>query len=581
MWNHPVTPSVASTASSNNDIASTFSNELDFGASVDIQDEMCRTLKSECDEIDRSASIAQTAVKNEERTLYQLSKDYGCAKNEMASLRRDGGDILDEETMTDDIRRGFKEQFETEVVPHVTASNNDSGADDAALVSEDEGGNNEEHHGTKRVYAHGKFLVRKNSELRAKKASMVATAQEIKSGFKNIQAVDDEAAKILQMIETRGLDAAKGQGERTIAQLQREVEVENQRNRGVKEAIQAARANSGVNAQTIAEKAKLQMTLRSEHLSKEAELTARNDMAQQEVSLVQAEQKKLAEELALLSGQLDFFTQNVAEYETKQKRSDEIKAEMEGAKSDIVDLISKKAIVAKNLEESSSELKEVEKSYDGAKEAYDTIMSGKDEKEKERGEATKTAEARRADAMKKKEILAGSIAKFQEETANQEGQGKDTLSGAEARLVALSKTLKTREEQLEKKRAASDRLKEESASTMADKAAQAKEMREMTSKFEAASKAEIDRLAVLKKERIESRVEHVEKRRSDLNLIEDCQRADIKNIRKKLGVLEEVNKIKDSIKESKIVLDKDGNDRFIMPNVKEIDFGDGFDFDDL
>jgi len=581
MWNHPVTPSVASTASSNNDIASTFSNELDFGASVDIQDEMCRTLKSECDEIDRSASIAQTAVKNEERTLYQLSKDYGCAKNEMASLRRDGGDILDEETMTDDIRRGFKEQFETEVVPHVTASNNDSGADDAALVSEDEGGNNEEHHGTKRVYAHGKFLARKNSELRAKKASMVATAQEIKSGFKNIQAVDDEAAKILQMIETRGLDAAKGQGERTIAQLQREVEVENQRNRGVKEAIQAARANSGVNAQTIAEKAKLQMTLRSEHLSKEAELTARNDMAQQEVSLVQAEQKKLAEELALLSGQLDFFTQNVAEYETKQKRSDEIKAEMEGAKSDIVDLISKKAIVAKNLEESSSKLKEVEKSYDGAKEAYDTIMSGKDEKEKERGEATKTAEARRADAMKKKEILAGSIAKFQEETANQEGQGKDTLSGAEARLVALSKTLKTREEQLEKKRAASDRLKEESASTMADKAAQAKEMREMTSKFEAASKAEIDRLAVLKKERIESRVEHVEKRRSDLNLIEDCQRADIKNIRKKLGVLEEVNKIKDSIKESKIVLDKDGNDRFIMPNVKEIDFGDGFDFDDL
>lgn len=323
------------------------------------------------------------------------------------------------------------------------------------------------------------------------------------------------------------------------------------------------------------------MTLRSEHLSKEAELTARNDAAQQEVSLVQAEQKKLAEELALLSGQLDFFTQNVAEYEAKQKRSDEIKAEMEGVKSDVVELISKKAIVAKNLEESSFELKEVEKSYDGAKEAYDTIMSQKDEKEKKRGEATKTAEARRADAMKEKEILAGKIAKFQEETANQEGQGKDALSGAEARLVALSKTLKNREEQLEKKRATSDKLREESASTLAVKAAQEKEMREMTSKFEAASKAEIDRLAVLKKERIESRVEHVEKRRSDLNLIEDCQRADIKNIRKKLAMLEEVNKIKDSIKESKIVLDKDGNDRFIMPNVNEIDFGDGLDFDDL
>ncbi len=46
-------------------------------------------------------------------------------------------------------------------------------------------------------------------------------------------------------------------------------------------------------------------------------------------------------------------------------------------------------------------------------------------------------------------------------------------------------------------------------------------------------------------------------------------------------MLEEVNKIKESITESKIVLDKDGNDRFMMPNVIEIDFGDGLDFDDL
>lgn len=327
--------------------------------------------------------------------------------------------------------------------------------------------------------------------------------------------------------------------------------------------------------------AKQQMALRSEHLSKEAELTARNDAAQQEVSLVQAEQKKLTEELALLSGQLDFFTQNVSEYEAKQKRSDEIKAEMEGVKSDIVELISKKAIASKDFEESSSDLKKVEKIYDEAKEAYDTIMSEKEQKEKARDDAIKEAEARKATAMKEKEILAGKIAKCQEETANQEGQGKDALSGSDARLVALTKTLKTREEQLEKKRVASDKLKEESASILAAKAAQVDEMREMTSKFEAASKAEIDRLAVLKKERIESRVEHVEKRRSDLNLIEDCQRADIKNIRKKLVVLEEVNKIKDSIKESEIVLDKNGNDIFIMPNVTEIDFGDGFDFDDL
>ena len=172
---------------------------------------MCRTLKLECDALDKSSSMTQTAVKNEERTLHQLSKDYGCAKNEMASLRRDGGDILDEETMTEDVRRGFKEQFESEVVPHVTVASNDD-VDDAALISEDEGcgNNNQDHHhgNNKRVYSHGKFLARKTIELKAKKASMVTTAQEIKSGIQNIQAVDDETVQILQMIETRGLDAA-------------------------------------------------------------------------------------------------------------------------------------------------------------------------------------------------------------------------------------------------------------------------------------------------------------------------------------------------------------------------------------
>lgn len=263
-WNHPVTPSAAST--NHEASANTTGNDvdfMDFGSSVDIQDEMRRTIRAECDELDKTNSIIASNVKSEERTLHQLTKDYQCAKNEMASLRRDGGDILDEETMTDDIRRGFKEQFESEVLPHVTASHNE---DDAAIISDDEGGNNNNDESSPtqqdssspssggRIYSHGKFLARKHAELNNKKIAMTAKSQEIKMGMKNIKTIDDETMKIHQSIESRGLEAVMKQGERTIAQLQREVEVENQRNRGVKEAIQAARANSGVNAQTIAEK---------------------------------------------------------------------------------------------------------------------------------------------------------------------------------------------------------------------------------------------------------------------------------------------------------------------------------------
>ncbi|KAL7454144.1 hypothetical protein ACHAWC_005780, partial [Mediolabrus comicus] len=586
-WNHPVTPSAAST---NHEAMTTTGNDfMDFGSSVDIQDEMRRTIRAECDELDKTNSIIASNVKSEERTLHQLTKDYQCAKNEMASLRRDGGDILDEETMTDDIRRGFKEQFESEVLPHVTASHNEDD-DAAAIISDDEGGNNnnndgdgssphqQEHSSSSsssggRVYSHGKFLARKHAELNNKKIAMNAKSQEIKMGMKNIKAIDDETMKIHQSIESRGLESVMKQGERTIAQLQREVEVENQRNRGVKEAIQAARANSGVNAQTIAEKAKEQMTLRSEHLSKEAELSARNDALQQELSLIQSEEKKLDEELAMLSGQLDFFTQNVAEYEAQQKRSDEIKKEMECVKSDIVELTSKKAMVDKAREESSAVLKEVDMAYNEAKDAYDTIMSQKAEKEKARNETIKAAEARKANAMKQKEILAGKIAKCHEEGANKEGSDKASLSESEARLLAVSKKLNLRREELEKARAQSEMSKKEGASNLNAKKKQLKEIRELTSKFEAASKAEVDRLAELKKERIESRLEHIEKRRADLNLIEDAQKADITNIKRKFDVIQEVNKMKDLIAKSKIVLDKDGeNDTFVMPDIDSIDF---------
>jgi len=321
------------------------------------------------------------------------------------------------------------------------------------------------------------------------------------------------------------------------------------------------------------------MTLRSEHLSKEAELSARNDALQQELSLIQSEEKKLDEELAMLSGQLDFFTQNVAEYEAQQKRSDEIKKEMECVKSDIVELTSKKAMVDKAREESSAVLKEVDMAYNEAKDAYDTIMSQKAEKEKARNETIKAAEARKANAMKQKEILAGKIAKCHEEGANKEGSDKASLSESEARLLAVSKKLNLRREELEKARAQSEMSKKEGASNLNAKQKQLKEIRELTSKFEAASKAEVDRLAELKKERIESRLEHIEKRRADLNLIEDAQKADITNIKRKFDVIQEVNKMKDLIAKSKIVLDKDGeNDTFVMPDIDSIDFG---DFGDL
>ncbi|MBV5332464.1 hypothetical protein JZU54_02610, partial [bacterium] len=60
--------------------------------------------------------------------------------------------------------------------------------------------------------------------------------------------------RYIQDVIARQLDRVKTEAERQVEARRRECEAEGQRNRGVREAAQVARANSGGYAQQIAEK---------------------------------------------------------------------------------------------------------------------------------------------------------------------------------------------------------------------------------------------------------------------------------------------------------------------------------------
>jgi len=59
---------------------------------------------------------------------------------------------------------------------------------------------------------------------------------------------------LIQEMNARQLEKVKMEGERQVEAKRRECEAGSQRNRGVKEAVQVARANSGAYAQQITEK---------------------------------------------------------------------------------------------------------------------------------------------------------------------------------------------------------------------------------------------------------------------------------------------------------------------------------------
>ncbi len=67
-----------------------------------------------------------------------------------------------------------------------------------------------------------------------------------------------------------------------------------------------------------------------------------NDTKQQELALLQTEKRKLDKELAALSYQLVFLTNQAVEFETEQKRSSDMNVELGEVKCEVFNLESTK-----------------------------------------------------------------------------------------------------------------------------------------------------------------------------------------------------------------------------------------------
>jgi len=165
-------------------------------------------------------------------------------------------EVLDSETMTEELRMEFKSQFASEVAPHLVSPSSSPSSQDTRdttmmMMSEEESTTTTT---TTRGLSHKAFIERKRVDANAKAASIQSIQHEIMSTRKKIKAADDETAKLNSEMYARQLDKVKTEGERQVEAKRRELEAESQRNRGVKEAVQMARANSGAYAQQIAEK---------------------------------------------------------------------------------------------------------------------------------------------------------------------------------------------------------------------------------------------------------------------------------------------------------------------------------------
>ncbi len=232
-------------------VEDSFYGTLDLGYETQINNDLVRAIRDEIAGIDKNLQSSSNKIKHEERSLAQLTKDCNHARDEMFAHRRDAMEVLDSENMTEELRVEFKAQFASEVATHLVSPSSSPAHHDRDTNSSDDESN------PTRGVSHKAFIDRKRVDARNKSASIQSIQQEIFMTRKKIKAAADETARLNQEMHARQLDRVKIEGERQLEAKRREYDAETQKYRGVKEAVQMARANSGAYAQQIAEKVRL------------------------------------------------------------------------------------------------------------------------------------------------------------------------------------------------------------------------------------------------------------------------------------------------------------------------------------
>ena len=298
------------------------------------------------------------------------------------------------------------------------------------------------------------------------------------------------------------------------------------------------------------------MSERSRYVSRERALESLNDVRQKELALLEADEKKMDEELAALSGQLDFLAKQADDFESEQKKSVAMKIEADEIQRDIDQITSIKEEKAKEAEASSADLQSASVALEEAMKAVAESNAEKLANDKAVLEVLNPAKIRRADAIKEKEQLAREVVRLQKSGEQVQSTNNDAATHSRARVVAKSNELNAQKTELEAARANFDEMRKRDATVAATLLSEKREYEEFATKFEAATNAEIARLGVLTRERYDQREELLENRRLEISLLEQAKREEIDSLKQAFFVVREMKDIKTTIEEAALLDEK-------------------------
>lgn len=321
------------------------------------------------------------------------------------------------------------------------------------------------------------------------------------------------------------------------------------------------------------------MAERRSNVAKETEMTSSIEATRHELGVFETDEKKIDVELSALSGQLDFLTKQVAEFEAAQKKSNDMKVVAEDIRRKIAELGSTKEAKATEAEISSAALQIALEAFEGMTKLADEANAMKLENEVAMVEVLGPANAKKEDAIKEKEKLVSKVVSLQKTVEDNQIVNQETARSSIERVNAKFNELEEHKAELDDARVRFEEMCKRDAAAEENLLSEKRGYEEFSAKFEAATSVEIARLEELKRDRFDARQKYLDKRRSDLDLLEQAHRDDIEHLKQLGSYLKKMKAIKTMIEEMAL-LDENGNE-VPLPDYDERAFGLEFSDDDV
>jgi len=392
-------------------------------------------------------------------------KDLAHARAELLNLSRGAADDRDNSVMNEQIQMRLRESLMTEVVAVITPPSSpdeskgspsnvmdiDTSSDDNGsspdVVQESNDNSNERHL--------GKYLTKCANEVKELSTAMKNKKMKLEECKSNVLAIKYEFNAISNRIERDQKTQNKWSDE--VDEKRRELDIEKQRNRCVKESIQRARKLNGDHAQRLADdsktlssckagNAKIESRLEKEKISIDDSL---RDLCTQLSSSVEAE-SELSGHLETLGNQFterDKIVSNLAEIrkkqEEKQKITESLRAKENKLKKELLRLSELHHEKDVRLSDTKKEKELIEKlKIDNDKTETDDVMPTKHTLSK---------------LLEEEEALARTITQFHDSKASaQEATEMETKNNAKllhdlnSKSIELDETIKMKSDDIAK-----------------------------------------------------------------------------------------------------------------------------------